>query len=198
MGKTWVKAVENTQKAVSTLNLPSAAIAIRKKQTMVRRRKMSEVTTKVVAAKQQWMCSMCKVMLSSAFQIDHILPLSDGGSENVVNLQALCASCHSQKTQAESLARTALKRQERLEYRAKYERAVRREETVRRQEQTHISGTVKCLDCKERSYPVFAHKCREVAARVDARLGVKNHKHKQVADLSDLFGQFYFTGSNSG
>ena len=36
-----------------------------------------------------------------ATQVDHILPLCDGGTDAVANLQGLCASCHTRKTYAE-------------------------------------------------------------------------------------------------
>jgi 5-methylcytosine-specific restriction protein A len=45
-------------------------------------------------------CRACKVREST--QVDHILPRRAGGGDELENLQALCASCHSKKTRAES------------------------------------------------------------------------------------------------
>jgi 5-methylcytosine-specific restriction protein A len=41
-------------------------------------------------------CAMCN---GSANQVDHILPINDGGERlDPANLQSLCISCHSKKT----------------------------------------------------------------------------------------------------
>jgi 5-methylcytosine-specific restriction protein A len=39
-----------------------------------------------------------------ATQVDHIIPVSRGGSELDSNLQSVCASCHRRKSQRESSA----------------------------------------------------------------------------------------------
>ena len=46
------------------------------------------------------LCRVCgeKGMLTPATQVDHIVPLADGGDNAFENLQSLCATCHSQKT----------------------------------------------------------------------------------------------------
>lgn len=43
------------------------------------------------------LCVGCKVDISSAYTIDHILPLSRGGGNAPDNLQLLCLSCNSSK-----------------------------------------------------------------------------------------------------
>ena len=48
------------------------------------------------------LCEHCeKVLTISNFQIDHIHPLSSGGTNDENNLQALCKECHFDKTQSE-------------------------------------------------------------------------------------------------
>ena len=42
-------------------------------------------------------CAMCK-LVCKRMNIDHILPLGSGGSNDLANLQPLCLSCHSKKT----------------------------------------------------------------------------------------------------
>jgi 5-methylcytosine-specific restriction protein A len=49
---------------------------------------------------------LCRICLEHgqttiATQVDHILRLKQGGTNANANLQSLCASCHSRKTQAE-------------------------------------------------------------------------------------------------
>ena len=41
---------------------------------------------------------MCDELLKPDCHLDHVVPLEDGGQDSVENLQALCVSCHSQKT----------------------------------------------------------------------------------------------------
>lgn len=54
-----------------------------------------------VASQQKWKCNKCKLSLPYPFDLDHIIPLNAGGSDEVSNLQALCAKCHREKTGSE-------------------------------------------------------------------------------------------------
>mgnify|MGYP000014564957 CR=1 FL=1 len=60
--------------------------------------------SKQVAGSQEWKCKKCAITLPSAYQIDHIKPKSQGGSNELDNLQALCPNCHAMKTQKEPKA----------------------------------------------------------------------------------------------
>jgi len=51
-----------------------------------------------MAANQAWQCAFCADPLEHACQIDHIMPLFKGGSNDGANLQILCANCHAAKT----------------------------------------------------------------------------------------------------
>jgi len=42
--------------------------------------------------------SVCVVCGNQAMEVDHIMPLEAGGTNDWDNLQALCKRCHSQKT----------------------------------------------------------------------------------------------------
>ena len=60
------------------------------------KRSVSETKKKFVASKQQW--NKCGMMLDATFEIDHIVDLQYGGSNEVSNLVALCRNCHGSKT----------------------------------------------------------------------------------------------------
>lgn len=68
-------------------------------------RALGESEKKMVAARQQWRCSECHSLLPSAYQVDHTVPLCDGGPDTIENCTAMCANCHAQKTQREAAAR---------------------------------------------------------------------------------------------
>jgi 5-methylcytosine-specific restriction endonuclease McrA len=69
------------------------------------KRNVSEATKKKVAASQGWTCASCQELLPATYQVDHIIPLDLGGSNDILNLQALCPLCHSTKTQQEAIDR---------------------------------------------------------------------------------------------
>ena len=62
------------------------------------RRNVSETLKKVVAASQGWQCGHCNRILSASYEVDHITPLADGGSNEAYNLVALCRGCHGHKS----------------------------------------------------------------------------------------------------
>jgi 5-methylcytosine-specific restriction protein A len=57
-----------------------------------------------IKQRDQYTCQMCGCLrISKDLEIDHKVPISEGGSEDDSNLQSLCASpCHAKKTAAES------------------------------------------------------------------------------------------------
>ena len=61
-------------------------------------RKLSESKKKIVAASQKWKCNSCLNILNASYEIDHIIPLYQGGTNDLNNLQALCRNCHGEKT----------------------------------------------------------------------------------------------------
>lgn len=65
------------------------------------KRAVSESLKKKVAYEQEYKCAICACILPPSYQVDHILPHSIGKDDTRENLQALCPSCHTQKTQQE-------------------------------------------------------------------------------------------------
>lgn len=66
------------------------------------KRSVSESKKRFVAARQNWLCEKCGNMLQATYEIDHIVRLDRGGSNDVSNLSALCVSCHKNKTLQEN------------------------------------------------------------------------------------------------
>ena len=56
-----------------------------------------------VASSQKWQCKRCDEPLSSRFELDHVVPLHRYGTNELSNLEALCADCHNKKTAQEVL-----------------------------------------------------------------------------------------------
>ena len=76
-----------------------------------RKRTWGVAEQKVVAAAQQWRCNLCRCLLPASYELDHIRPLCDGGEDDALsNAQALCGTCHNQKSQRERIDRTRQRR----------------------------------------------------------------------------------------
>ena len=61
-----------------------------------------------IAMRQNWMCAGKECSLPAGkeleeFDIDHVIPIWLGGSEDANNLQALCPGCHRKKTDRERI-----------------------------------------------------------------------------------------------
>ena len=56
----------------------------------------------------EYKCASCSALLQPGWHADHILPLADGGSNGLENMQPLCAPCHTLKTARENSARSRL------------------------------------------------------------------------------------------
>ncbi len=62
------------------------------------RRSVSETRKKYVAASQNWRCLHCTKQLTAYYEIDHVVRLEHGGSNDISNLRALCKNCHAAET----------------------------------------------------------------------------------------------------
>ena len=71
------------------------------KPTPSRRRSLPTAVKAAVIAAAQGICPLCQKQ-TDEWDVDHILPLSLGGSDAMVNLQAICRSCHTAKTADEA------------------------------------------------------------------------------------------------
>ena len=58
---------------------------------------------KQIAYNQQYKCNKCNKLLPPSYEIDHIIKRSEGGTNDLENLQALCRNCHGDKTWTENI-----------------------------------------------------------------------------------------------
>jgi 5-methylcytosine-specific restriction endonuclease McrA len=60
----------------------------------------------VVFKRDRMQCRACDApLLPNQGQVDHVIPLEQGGSNGPENLQLLCVNCHDEKTKRENKAR---------------------------------------------------------------------------------------------
>jgi 5-methylcytosine-specific restriction protein A len=54
--------------------------------------------------RDDWLCQPCqrKGRIRPATEVDHIMPKSRGGTDDLGNLAAICSDCHNAKTQREA------------------------------------------------------------------------------------------------
>jgi 5-methylcytosine-specific restriction enzyme A len=59
-----------------------------------------------VLRRDDYLCVHCRALgrVEVAVEVDHIVPLCDGGSNEQENLQSLCRSCHQSKSAEEERA----------------------------------------------------------------------------------------------
>ena len=99
----------------------------------MKRKSLSGPEKKRIAASDGWRCGMCKELLPSCFEIDHKIPLWDGGADCSTNMWALCSGCHSKKTEGETIQR------------------------IKKNEQA--SHYMICNRCQCKVSPYFIHRC---------------------------------------
>lgn len=80
---------------------------MRKRKQPTQRVHRTEPQRRQIAKRQHWLCAgqQCRDAQTNQelqeYDIDHIIPLHLGGSEEPDNLQALCPGCHRRKTDQE-------------------------------------------------------------------------------------------------
>ena len=88
------------QKEIQKIN-----IRLEKTDIKTKRKKINKVTRQKIADKQENACGECKEALSPYFELDHIIGLQFGGTDEESNLMALCRECHGKKSIAENQCR---------------------------------------------------------------------------------------------
>lgn len=154
---------------------------------------------RIVAARQHWTCAQCKTLLSSSFQVDHVIPLFRGGADCISNAEALCACCHAHKTQLEHIARHEAARQKKADEARAAQRAF--EATVRAEAYagrtlTCKNGTLHCSACDAHVYALFGHDvCPAVEEAIAHRITPRRHMPTQMPD-DNPFRRFRYCSQN--
>lgn len=65
------------------------------------RKSFTDRQRQLIADESGNLCDSCHMTLETTFQIDHIVPLQAGGSNDPSNLHALCPNCHARKSSTE-------------------------------------------------------------------------------------------------
>lgn len=82
----------NTGEELSYATLQRVTDALKTK------RYVPEKVKKQIYVDQNYKCNICGETLSASCQVDHIIPLYQGGSNDRDNLQGVCSPCHDAKT----------------------------------------------------------------------------------------------------
>ncbi len=61
---------------------------------------------RLVYRRDKGRCAACGVTHRKQWELDHIVPLIDGGGFDLENMQTLCIPCHRQKTAQEASSRS--------------------------------------------------------------------------------------------
>ena len=83
--------------------LPSQAAVRRPARTTpgpVHRKRLTPLQKKKVGALAHWRCQLCGEELTHTYEVDHIRPVSRGGTNDFSNLRALCRECHGRVSMA--------------------------------------------------------------------------------------------------
>ena len=89
-------------KKVKTKNIKTKNIKTKKakSKSIIRyqRKTFPQFLRNAICSKQGWRCRCCDKLFGKLIIVDHILPLCFGGSNDIHNLQGLCATCDKFKT----------------------------------------------------------------------------------------------------
>ena len=73
------------------------------------RRHLPKQHRRNIIESQQNKCNTCSSELSDYYEIDHIIAMQFGGTDELNNLQALCCECHARKSRTENKKRQQIK-----------------------------------------------------------------------------------------
>lgn len=77
-----------------------------------------ETLRQAVMERDSYLCQPCSAdgRITAATAVDHIVPKSQGGSDDMTNLQAICTACHADKTTREAASAQGRTVRDRIRY----------------------------------------------------------------------------------
>jgi 5-methylcytosine-specific restriction endonuclease McrA len=96
--KVTVKKRDSCKEKKKLIKRPYTKKKIKIKKESFKRKNLSFTDAYRLAHDQNHLCNICQEELKDGFQLDHIIPLQYGGTNNYTNFQALCNKCHLYKT----------------------------------------------------------------------------------------------------
>lgn len=68
-----------------------------------KRKRWGNRARNMIASGQGWKCAICHKSLPASWELDHKIPLVAGGLDEISQCQALCNTCHREKTNLEGI-----------------------------------------------------------------------------------------------
>jgi hypothetical protein len=96
----------HTKRKLESILLPS-----KKKAKTENRKRLSDTQKNLLLRLQHFQCNACRKLLVDGWDWDHIVPLRNGGTNQMKNYQALCLPCHRDKSVRETQMYFAVQRE---------------------------------------------------------------------------------------
>jgi 5-methylcytosine-specific restriction endonuclease McrA len=79
-------------------------ISTKGKEDVLKRTRLAKAQKTMILKSQNFKCAKCRCDISKITpHFDHRIPLAIGGSHTLTNIQALCGTCHTEKTAFDKL-----------------------------------------------------------------------------------------------
>ena len=101
--------LETNEKERSKIRTQIDNLRQNQEKSREKRKKISNDMRKQIVDKQNNTCGECTFVLTPFYQIDHIIGLQFGGTDDESNLMALCCECHAKKSVSENQCRKQIK-----------------------------------------------------------------------------------------
>lgn len=97
------KELDKVKKEINKINNRLEKMDVKTQEK--RRKKINKGVRQKIVDQQENTCGECEVILSPYFELDHIIGLQFGGTDDESNLMALCRECHAKKSITENQCR---------------------------------------------------------------------------------------------